>query len=60
MNLYEFLKENKDDVTFVDRSGNIIAVYCKDDVKVLFHFASVPIAQSNYRKFRRELEDIKV
>lgn len=60
MSLYEFLKENKSEVICCDRTGNIISVYCKNDVKVLFHFASVPIAQNNYRKFRRELENIRV
>ena len=60
MSLYEFLKENKSEVICCDRTGNIISVYCKDDVKVQFVFPTVPIAQNNYRKFRRELESIKV
>ncbi len=60
MSLYEFLKENKDEVICCDRAGNIISVYCNDDVKVQFVFKTVPIAQNQYRKFRRELENIKV
>lgn len=60
MSIYEFLKENNDDVLFCDRSGNLIAVYCKNNVKVLFEFSSTNLAQKNYRKFRRELENIKV
>ena len=61
MSLYEFLKENKEsEVICVDRTGNIISVYCKDDVKVQFVFQTVHLAQTKYRKFRRELEGIKV
>ena len=61
MSLYEFLKENKEsEVICVDRTGNIISVYCKDDVKVQFVFQTVNLAQTNYRKIRRELEGIKV
>lgn len=60
MSLYEFLKENNDDVLFCDRTGNLIAVYCKGNVKVLFEFSSVNKATFEYRKFRRELENIKV
>lgn len=60
MSLYEFLKENKDEVICCDRTGNIISVYCKDDVKVQFVFSSIGLAQTKYRKIRRELEGIKV
>lgn len=60
MSIYEFLKENNDDVLFCDRSGNLIAVYCKNNVKLVFEFSSISLAQKNYRKFRRELEGIKV
>ena len=60
MDLYAFLKENKEDVLFVDRTGNIIAVYCKGDKKILFQFPTINIAQTRYRQFRRELEGVKV
>lgn len=60
MSLYEFLKENKEDVLFCDRTGNLIAVYCRDNIKVLFEFPSVNQATFQYTKFRRELENIKV
>ena len=60
MSLYELLKENSDEVQFVDRTGNIIAVYCNGGVKVLFEFNSIHQAQNKYRLFRKELEGIKV
>lgn len=60
MSLYELLKKNADEVLFCDRTGNLISVYCKNDTKVLFEFPSIQLAQKNYRKFRRELEGIKV
>lgn len=60
MNLYEFLRENKSEVICCDRSGTIISVYCKGDIKVQFLFPTIVLAQNNYRKFRRELEGIKV
>lgn len=60
MSLYEFLKEHAEDVLFCDRTGNIISVYCRNDIKVLFEFNTIHLAQTNYRKFRRELEGIKV
>lgn len=58
--IYDFLKENPSEVIFCDRSGNIVSVYCKNNVKVQFVFHSIALAQKNYRKFRRELENIKV
>lgn len=60
MILYDFLKENNDKVLFVDRTGNLIRVYCSDDVSVLFRFPNVLQAQKKYRLFRKELEGIKV
>ena len=60
MNLYEFLRENADEVLFCDRTGNLISVYCRNDVKVIFKFKTISLAQNKYRKFRKELEGIKV
>ena len=60
MNLYEFLRENADEVLFCDRTGNLISVYCRDDVKVIFKFKTISLAQNKYRKFRKELEGIQV
>lgn len=60
MSLYEILKENADEVLFVDRTGNLISVYCKDNVKVQFQYATIGQATFNYTKFRRELEGIKI
>ena len=56
--LIEFL--SKDDVLFCDRSGNIISVYCRDNVKIQFTFDSVEKATRKFTKFRKELEGIKV
>ena len=60
MNLYEFLKENSENVIFCDRTGNLISVYCRNDIKVIFKFNTVHLAQTKYRQFRKELEGIKV
>ena len=60
MNLYEFLRENADEVLFCDRTGNLISVYCRNDVKVIFKFKTISLAQNKYRKFRKELEGIQV
>ena len=58
--MFNYLRENNNDVLFVDRTGNIIAVYCKGNIKVLFEFSTQNIAKNKYREFRRELEGIKV
>ena len=58
--MFNYLRENNEDVLFVDRTGNIIAVYCKGNIKVLFEFSTQNIAKNKYREFRRELEGIKV
>lgn len=60
MSIYEFLKQNKKEVLFVDRSGNIIAVYCKNGIKVLFEYSNIHLASKKLTKFRRELENKKV
>lgn len=58
--VYSFLKENNENVLFCERTGNLISVFCKDDVKVIFQFPSVKNAQYHYRRFRKELEEIYV
>jgi len=58
--MYDYLKENKEDVLFCDRTGNLIRVYLTGDVSVLFQFPNVKSARKQYRKFRKELEGIKV
>ena len=58
--MYDYLKSNTDDVLFCDRTGNLVRVYLKGDVSVLFQFPSVDYARKQYRKFRKELEGIQV
>ena len=58
--MYDYLKRNKDDVLFCDRTGNLIRVYLSGDVSVMFKFPSVDSARKEYRKFRKELEGIQV
>ena len=58
--IFNNLKQNKQEVLFCDRTGNIVSVYCKGDVKVIFPFSSISIAKDRYRDFRRQLENIKV
>lgn len=60
MTLYDYLKEHKNDVLFCDRTGNIIAVYLKDNVKILFEYNTINTATKKLTKFRRDLENIKV
>ena len=58
--IYQYLKNNKNDVLFVDRTGTIVCVYLKNDVKILFPFNTINKARRNYTVFRRELEGIKI
>lgn len=60
MSLYEFLKENKDEVICCDRTGNIISVYLRNDVKVQFQYNTISTASRELTKFRRELENKRV
>lgn len=60
MSIYEYLKENKEEVLFVDRTGTIVAVYLKDNVKALFDFGTINTASRKFREYRRELEGVKV
>ena len=58
--MYDYLKENAKDVLFCDRTGNLVRVYLKNDISVLFQFHSVDYARKQYRKFRKELEGVTV
>ena len=60
MTIYSYLKEHKNEVEFVDRSGNLIAVYCKNDIKVIFQYNTIGTASRKLTKFRRELENKRV
>ena len=60
MSIYNYLKQNKKEVMFVDRTGNIIAVYCKDNIKVLFEYNNINTASRKLTQFRRDLEDKRV
>lgn len=59
-NLLNILLEYKDDVTCVDRVGNLITVYFPNEIKVSITCKSVSSAIKMYRKYREQLEDIKV
>ena len=58
--MFKYLKENKEDVLFCDRTGNLIRVYLTGGVSVLFECPNVGLAQKEYRKFRKELEGISI
>jgi hypothetical protein len=60
MSIYDYLKQNKKEVLFVDRTGNLLAVYCKNDIKILFEFSNIHAASRKLTQFRRDLEDKKV
>lgn len=60
MSIYEDLKRNADDVICVDRTGTIISVYLKGNVRVLFEFGTINQARRKFREYRRELEGVKV
>ena len=60
MSIYEYLKEHSNEVMFVDRTGNMLAVYCKNNIKVLFEFNTINTANKKLTKFRRELENKRV
>lgn len=60
MTLYDYLKRNSKDVLFVDRTGNIISVYCKNNIKILFEYNTISTASNKLTRFRRDLENRKV
>ncbi len=60
MSIYNYLKEHSNEVQFVDRSGTLIAVYLKDNTKVIFQFNSIGTASRKLTQFRRELENKRV
>lgn len=60
MTVYDYLKENNDEVLFCDRTGNIISVYCKNNIKILFEFKTINNASAKLTQFRRELEGKRV
>ena len=60
MMIYDYLKQNNEQVLFCDRTGNMIAVYLKNDVKVLFEYNNIHTASKKLTQFRRELEGKQV
>ena len=60
MTIYNYLKEHNNEVEFVDRTGNIISVYLKNDVKVQFQYNTINTASRKLTKFRIDLENKRV
>ena len=60
MSIYNYLKEHKNEVQFVDRSGKLISVYCTNGIKVIFEYNTISTASRKLTQFRRELENKKV
>ena len=60
MSIYNYLKLHRNEVLFVDRSGNIISVYCKGDIKVSFIYNNINTASRKLTQFRRDLENKRV
>lgn len=60
MTIYDYLKKHKEEVIFVDKTGLIVSVYCKNNVKIIFECRDKRKAQKEYTKFRRELEDVRL
>lgn len=60
MSIYDYLKRNNKEVQFVDRSGTIISVYCKGNIKIQFQYNTISIASRKLTQFRRELENKRV
>ena len=60
MSIYNYLKLHRNEVLFVDRSGNIISVYCKGDIKVSFTYKNINTASRKLTQFRRDLENKRV
>ena len=60
MSIYDYLKRNNKEVQFVDRSGTIISVYCKGNIKIQFQYNTISTASRKLTQFRRELENKRV
>ncbi|AMK16296.1 hypothetical protein [Methanobrevibacter olleyae] len=56
MELLKVLENYKDDLLFCDRTGRIISIYFKDEIKVIRDCGSVEAATRKYRKYREVLE----
>lgn len=60
MSIYDYLKNNKREVMFVERTGNLVAVYCKNNIKILFEYNTIGTASRKLTQFRRDLENKRV
>lgn len=60
MSIYDYLKSNNNEVLFVERTGNLIAVYCKNRTKVLFEYNTIGTASRKLTMMRRDLEGKRV
>ena len=59
MDIIDFLKENKEIVLEIDRTGNIISFYLKDDFKLQKVYNTQNKAIKEYTKFRRYFLNIR-
>ena len=59
MDIIDFLKENKEIVLEIDRTGNIISFYLKDDFKLQKIYNTKNKAIKEYTKFRRYFLNIR-
>ena len=53
-------KMDKEDVICVDRTGNIITLYCKNDIKIVKMCRSKSQASKLLTKYRRKFENIRL
>lgn len=59
MDIIDFLKENKEIVLEIDRTGNIISFYLKNDFKLQKVYNTQNKAIKEYTKFRRYFLNIR-
>ena len=60
MSIYEYLKNNNSEVMFVERTGTLVAVYLKNNIKVIFEYKTIGTASRKLTQMRRSLEGKKV
>ena len=53
-------KVDKEDVVCVDRTGNLIILYCKNDIKIVKRCSSKSQASKLLTKYRRKFENIRL
>lgn len=60
MSVYDYLKNNRQEVLFVERTGTLVSAYLKNNTRVIFEYNTIGTASRKLTKMRRELEGKRV